>query len=70
MKDGKTGFIVEYSNVKELGKKIKILMENGKLREKLGGNAKAFSKQFGWGSISKKYEKLYKKVIEDFRYGG
>jgi len=66
VKEGKTGFIIEYPNIKELGKKIKILIDNEKLRKTMGKNAQEFSKQFNWENIAKKYERLYKKVIEDF----
>ena len=56
IEDKKTGFLVD--NYSELKQKAKILVENKKLREKMGKNALELSKRFTWEIAAKGYERI------------
>jgi len=56
----KTGLLAK--NYDELSDHVKKLIEDKRLRKKLGKNAFSFSKNFGWGKVSEEYERLFEKV--------
>ncbi|MBS3070737.1 glycosyltransferase family 4 protein [Candidatus Pacearchaeota archaeon] len=56
----KTGFLVDnYDNLKE---KAVLLINNKKLREKMGKEALRYSKKFSWENSAKEYEKIFKSI--------
>ncbi len=64
--DGKTGFLFETENVKDLANKIIILLIDRKLREEMGKAAKEKARQYEWSKIMEKTIEIYKEVITDF----
>ncbi len=48
VKDNETGLLYEYGNIPELTKKIKLLLDDKTLREKLSTNAYQWAKTFDW----------------------
>lgn len=61
----KTGYLFEPKNVTELTKYISILIEDEKLRIKLGKNArKIVEEKYDWKKITEKYCKIYEEVIK------
>ena len=62
VKDMENGLLFEHNNLDELFKKINLIKDDIKLREKLVENGKAFTKEFA--NVDKMVER-YIKVIED-----
>ena len=61
----KTGLIVPPGDTKLLKEKISELIEDKDLRRVLGENAHKVTKEkFNWDVIAKKYEKIYREVVE------
>jgi glycosyltransferase involved in cell wall biosynthesis len=58
--NGVTGFIV--SDEKEMIKKLKLLIENKELREKMGKEAVKRAKEFDWNIIVKQWEEILKEI--------
>lgn len=56
--DGKTGFLFEYGNSDNLAEKIKTLIKNKKMLDKMSKNAKNWAKKFEWDSKAKEYLNL------------
>jgi len=57
----KNGVLTKKGSPQDIAEKIRLLIENEKLRRKLGRNArKTIEKKFTWDKISKKFEKIYK----------
>lgn len=61
------GFLVEPGDAKNLAEKINLLLTNESLRQKLRRGALTFIKNFSTENIAKEWEKLYAKVISDFK---
>lgn len=59
IKDGWNGFLVEVEDYQALAKKIKFLLDNPKLAEEMGENAKMSAKEFDWQKIAEKYVEAY-----------
>jgi len=55
--DGKTGLLVQ-PNPKELAAALVTLLENKKLRKKLGRNALSHARKFSWDRSAKKFERI------------
>ncbi|HEY9679185.1 MAG TPA: glycosyltransferase family 4 protein [Drouetiella sp.] len=62
IKNNETGLLFEPRSIESLFEKMLALCSDDKLRETLGKNAKAMSKNFGWTEISKSYEALYEQI--------
>ncbi|MEM3405626.1 MAG: glycosyltransferase family 4 protein [Candidatus Pacearchaeota archaeon] len=60
--NNKTGLLFEYGNYKELAGKIKLLIENKKLRKKLEKNAIKWAKNFSWKKSANKFLEIMKKI--------
>jgi glycosyltransferase involved in cell wall biosynthesis len=60
--NNKTGLLFEYGNHKELAKKIKLLLKNKTLREKMEKEGKKWSKNFSWDIKAEEYLKILKRV--------
>ncbi len=64
--DGKTGFLVKFGNSKLLTEKIKLLIEDKKLKHELSKNAKHYSSQWNWKNLVDCVEKVYDGENVDF----
>jgi len=62
IKDGENGFLVEPRNPLEIAKKIQLLLEDNKLRERISRNNKEKAKSYNWESVVEKLEKVYQAV--------
>lgn len=60
--DGKTGFLAD--NYGELNKKAKELINDVKLRKKMGKEAEKLSKKFGWEESVKGYEGVFRSFVK------
>lgn len=60
--DGVDGFLVENRNVEEFSEKICLLMENEKLRKKMGQAGIVSSKRFRPDAIMPKWDRLFKSL--------
>ena len=63
IEDGKNGMIINLDNPKQLVDSINTLLEDKKLRKKLGSNARKRAEELSWENIAKEYVKVYKKLI-------
>lgn len=64
LKNNKTGLFCKSNNPKDIAEKIKILIKNKELRNKLIKNAKKMVKQvYNWDKISKQLIKVYENCI-------
>ena len=59
MKEPDNGFLVDYGDIKTMAKKVNELLENKKLREKIGKANIKRSKEYRWDTIAEKTETLY-----------
>ena len=66
VEDRNTGLIFKSENVTDLADKIKILMKNQELREKMSITAKERATKFDWKEIAQKFVNIYGEVIKDF----
>ncbi len=57
------GFLVDPKNQEEIKEKIKLLIENKKLREKMGMKAREESRKYTWEKIYQMYFKVYKSML-------
>lgn len=64
--DGKTGFLVKFGDSKLLAEKIKLLIEDKKLKHELSKNAKHYSSQWNWKNLVDCIEKVYDGKNVDF----
>jgi len=62
--DGKTGLLFKYGNSRDLAEKIKKLVNNKKLRNRMEHDAKMWALKFDWGIKSKEYLKIIKDYIK------
>jgi glycosyltransferase involved in cell wall biosynthesis len=66
IEDGKNGFLVEYGDRESLIQKIKILVEDKDLRDKLGQNArKRIMENYNIDKTVDKYIQLYKEMVNN-----
>ena len=59
--DGINGFLIKNRDEKEMINKIKLLIEDEKLRKKLGNKAKEKAKEYSGENILEKWSKLINK---------
>ncbi len=60
VKDGVNGFFVRPRNSKEIADKVKKLLEDDDLRQKMGENARrGVIEKFTWEKIARRYERMY-----------
>ena len=58
--DGKNGFLVEPANAQGFTERIKELLENDELRERLGAQARQFTlENYGWARVAGRYLKSF-----------
>jgi len=63
LQNGKCGLLYRVGDIIELSNKIMILIENPKLRKKIGKKCRERSKYFKWSKIIKKIIKCYKSCL-------
>ena len=63
----KNGYVVKVGDEKAMAEKFILLLRDQKLRQELSRGAYDFVQQFSAPNIAKKWEELYKKVIEDYK---
>jgi len=63
----KNGYIVKVGDDQAMAEKFVLLLENSGLREKLSQGAYNSVQQFSAPNIAKEWEKLYTKVIKDYK---
>ena len=64
VKDGETGLLFECGNAKDLAEKILILLENKKLREKMGKAGRERAEEFTWDKIAEQTVEVYKEILQ------
>ncbi len=60
VKDGETGLLYEYGNIPELALKIKLLLNDNRLRDKLSANAYRWAQTFDWDATARTTVELLK----------
>lgn len=66
IKNEETGLLFEDGNVEMLTEKIKLLVENKELRQKLGSNAREhILKEHNWEYIANKMKRIYENVLQE-----
>lgn len=65
IKDGKDGFLITNGDIKTLGEKLLLLMENYELRKKMGENAFENSRRFTIKEIMPQWISLFKAVLNE-----
>lgn len=63
VKDGETGILYEFGNINELSEKIKLLVNDPDLRQKLSINAYNWAKNFNWDDAASSAIELMKSKI-------
>jgi glycosyltransferase involved in cell wall biosynthesis len=63
VKDGITGFLVNYGDVNQLANVMTTILKDESLAKRMGENGRKAAKDYDWSIIGKKVEKLYQKVI-------
>lgn len=64
VEDGKTGFLVDREDIKELARKLKLLLKNEDLRRRFGKRAKQEAlKRFKTEMIAQKTYKVYQEIL-------
>lgn len=63
VKDGYNGYVIDYGNVNKFKNRIIQLIENKKLRKKMGHNGLKLSKNFTWDKCANTVYKIYKDIL-------
>ena len=61
--DNETGFLVGYGDSERFAERITLLLENEKLRERMGKNGKERAKEFLYDEIVRRHYDLYKELL-------
>ena len=64
VQDGVTGFTVPTSDPASLAERLTALINNPELRQRMGGDAAAFAKEYSWEVIAKQIVELYQEVLK------
>lgn len=65
VKDGENGILFEPENIEELSRSIIRLLENEKLRERMGSISKEIAKKYSWECMADRTYKLYENICND-----
>lgn len=57
--NGRNGYIVNFDNEKDVAELLTKLLNNKKLKEKVGEEAKKSTKKYDWNNIIKRMEEIY-----------
>lgn len=63
IRDGSTGFLVDYGNELALAQKISILLSDEQLRIEVGQNARIEAKEYTWETIAERVLSVYRGVL-------
>lgn len=64
VEEGKTGLLFESGNIEDLADKIMTILENEKLREKMGEAGRERAKEFTWDKIAERTVEVYKEILK------
>ena len=64
VQDGVTGFTVPTSDPASLAERLTALINNPELRQRMGGEAASFAKEYSWEVIAKQIVELYQEVLK------
>lgn len=62
--DGETGFLVPHGNVPELASRLRALIEDEALRERLGAAARRFAERFTWDRAARETEAFLGRTVQ------
>lgn len=62
VKDGENGFIVEMKNSEDIAEKIKKIITDEKLREKMSQKSREIALRMSWKKVAEDYLKIYKQL--------
>jgi glycosyltransferase involved in cell wall biosynthesis len=62
LEDGENGFIIKMKNASDIAEKIKKLMDDSELREKMAEISRKKALEMSWEKIAKEYLNLYKNI--------
>ena len=65
VKDGETGFHVPADDPKALAERLRIIIQDDVLRERLGAQAAEYAKAFAWSKIIDQIIDLYGSLLGD-----
>jgi glycosyltransferase involved in cell wall biosynthesis len=65
LKEGKTGYLVEYGEKELFRKHLKRLCEEKMLREKIGNFNKSYAKNFYIKTCAERYQEIYKSIVKN-----
>lgn len=64
VKDGVNGYLIKYKDSDDIGKKLEILINDQKLREKMGEASRRIAEKMSWQNVAGAYFRLYEKVVD------
>ncbi len=64
VRDGETGFLYEYGNIKQFAEKLTAVLTDDSLRESLEKGGLKWAERFNWDSAARKFEQLLFEVAE------
>jgi D-inositol-3-phosphate glycosyltransferase len=64
VQDGVTGFTVPTSDPIALAERLTALINDSGLRQRMGAEAAAFARDYGWDVIAKQVVELYEEVLK------
>jgi glycosyltransferase involved in cell wall biosynthesis len=65
VKDGETGFLVDYGDIEALADRIERLLQSQDLADRMGHMARnSVVQSFSWKSLTKRTYKLYAEVVK------
>ncbi len=62
LKDGENGFIIKMKDSDDIAEKIKKLIGNNELREKMGAKSRKIAENMSWKKIAEEYFNLYNNI--------
>ena len=63
VKDGINGYLIKFRDSDDLAEKLKILINDPKMREMMGAESRRIAETMSWQNVAGEYFELYKKVI-------
>lgn len=63
VKDGENGFLVEPKSPEQIAERVLLFLNNDELRQRISRNNKEKVKEYSWGSVVSKLERLYQSLL-------
>jgi len=60
------GALMTFTNVEDMATKIRQILDDAELRQKLEAGAKAYAESVSWNKIAQEHMKLYQQVLEEW----